>query len=105
MTERNSPPWAWLEIPPRHLAAYAGTGLWDERTIAEQATALAEADPGFVALIDGDTHVKRAKIVADAEALSAAMHARGLRPGDVIAFQVPNWREAMIINLAAAMSG
>ena len=105
MTERKSPPWAWLEIPPPHLAAYAGTGVWDERTIAEQATALAEADPGFVALIEGDEQVSRAQIVADAEALSAAMHARGLRPGDVIAFQVPNWREAMVINTAAAMSG
>lgn len=105
MTERKSPPWAWLEIPPPHLAAYAGTGVWDERTIAEQATALAEADPGFVALIEGDEQVSRAQIVADAEALSAAMHARGLRPGDVIAFQMPNWREAMVINTAAAMSG
>jgi len=105
MTERKSPPWAWLEIPPPHLAAYAGTGVWDERTIAEQATALAEADPGFVALIEGDMQITRAQIVADAEALSAAMHTRGLRPGDVIAFQVPNWREAMVINTAAAMSG
>ena len=82
-----------------------GTGVWDERTIADQADALAQADPGFVALIEGDTPVTRARIVGDAEALSAALHARGLRPGDVIAFQVPNWREAMVINLAAAMSG
>ena len=109
MTERKSPKWAWLEheparLPP-HLTAYAGTGLWDERTIAEQATALAEAAPGFVVLIEGETEVTRGEVVADAEALSAALHARGLRPGDVIAFQVPNWREAMVINLAAAMSG
>lgn len=106
MTERKSPKWAWLESRlPAHLAAYAGTGLWDERTIAEQATALAEADPGFVVLVEGETQVTRGQVVADAEALSAALHARGLRPGDVIAFQVPNWREAMVINLAAAMSG
>jgi acyl-CoA synthetase (AMP-forming)/AMP-acid ligase II len=109
MMERKSPPWAWLERHPRHLAphlaAYADKGLWDERTIAQAATALAEADPGFVALIEGETQVTRAEIVGDAEALSAAMHARGLRPGDVVAFQVPNWREAMVINLAAAMSG
>ena len=105
MTERRIPAWAWLEIPPPHLAAYADMGVWDERTIAEQAAVLAEADPGFVALIEGETQVTRGAIVADSEALSAAMHARALRTGDVIAFQVPNWGEAMIINLAAAMSG
>lgn len=105
MMERIAPPWAWLETPPPHLAGFAGTGVWDERTIAAQATALAEAEPGFVALIDGEVAVTRAAAVADAEALSAALHARGLRPGDVIAFQVPNWHEALVINLAAAMSG
>lgn len=105
MVERKSPPWAWLATPPPHLAAYAGTGVWDERTIAQQADALAEAEPEFVALVDGKVMVTRARLAADAEALSSALHARGLRPGDVIAFQVPNWHEAMVINLAAAMSG
>ncbi len=105
MMERNDPPWAWLKTPPPHLAAYAGTGLWDERTIAQQAQALTDADPDFVALIDGEVTMTRARALAEAEALSAALHARGLRPGDVLAFQVPNWREAMVINLAAAMSG
>lgn len=105
MMERIAPPWAWLETPPPHLAEFAGTGVWDERTIADQATALAEAEPGFVALVDGDVALTRADAVADAEALSAALHERGLRPGDVIAFQVPNWHEALVINLAAAMSG
>jgi acyl-CoA synthetase (AMP-forming)/AMP-acid ligase II len=105
MMERKDSPWAWLETPPPHLAAYAGTGAWDERTIAQQAEALAEADPDFVALIDGDVSVTRAQALVDAEALSAALYARGLRPGDVLAFQVPNWREAMVINLAAALSG
>lgn len=105
MMERNDSPWAWLETPPPHLAAYVGSGLWDERTIAQLAEAQAEADPNFVALIDGAVAVTRAQALADAEALCAALHARGLRPGDVLAFQVPNWREAMVINLAAAMSG
>lgn len=105
MMERNEKPWAWLKTTPPHLQRYAGTGVWDERTIAEQAEALAQHDPDFVALIDGDVHVTRAQAITDAEALSAALYARGMRPGDVLAFQVPNWHEAMIINLAAAMSG
>ncbi len=105
MTDRTPPPWNWLKTPPPHLAAYATAGVWDLRTIADQAEALTAADPDFVAFVDGDQLVTRAQVQADATALSAALHARGLRPGDVVAFQVPNWHEAAVINLAAAMSG
>ncbi|MBB4858393.1 acyl-CoA synthetase (AMP-forming)/AMP-acid ligase II [Novosphingobium chloroacetimidivorans] len=105
MMERTKKPWAWLATPPPHLQRYAGTGLWDERTIAEHAEALAHDDLGFVLAIDGVVEVTRAQALADAEALSAALHARGMRAGDVLAFQVPNWHEALVINLAAAMSG
>lgn len=99
-------PWAWMEIPPPHLRAFADAGAWDERTIATLADALAAADPAFVALEEADgTSLTRAQLIADAEALSVALHDRGLRPGDVLAFQVPNWREAAVINLAAALSG
>lgn len=101
----NAPPWAWLTVLPPHLARYAGAGVWDERTIADQAIEWAGIDPDFVALIDGNHRWTRAALLREAEALAAALHARGLRPGDVIAFQVPNWREAAAINLAAAFGG
>lgn len=105
MDERNAPPWAWLESPAPYQRAFAGKGLWDERTIADQAFALADADPDFVAFMDDGEKMTRAELLADAEALSVSLHARGLRAGDVVAFQVPNWREAAVINLAAALSG
>jgi acyl-CoA synthetase (AMP-forming)/AMP-acid ligase II len=103
--ERQLPPWSWMQIPAPHQNAFAGAGLWDERTIADHAYALTARDPDFVALNDDSGAITRAELLSDAEALSAALHARGLRPGDVLAFQVPNWREAAVINLAAAMSG
>ena len=71
----------------------------DERTIADQAYELAGAEPDFVAFVEGEAGLTRAQLLAQAEALSAALYARGLRPGDVVAFQVPNWREAAVINL------
>ncbi len=98
-------PWSWLTTPPPHLSAFAHQALWDERTLAQQADARADADPDFVALIDSIGSMSRAELVLESEALSTSLHERGLRPGDVIAFQVPNWREAGVINLAAAMSG
>ena len=105
MNDPPDQPWAWLPIPAPHQRAFAGARLWDERTIADMAEALAGEDPGFVALVDGEVTITRARLVADAQALAATLHARWLRPGDVIAFQVPNWHEAAVINLAAAMAG
>nr|WP_231708426.1 AMP-binding protein [Sphingomonas populi] len=99
------PPWAWLKTPPAHLAGYADAGVWDARTLATQAAALAQVDPDFIALIDGDVAVTRMQALTDARALAVSLHDRGLRAGDVVAFQMPNWHEAMIINLAAALSG
>ena len=101
----NAAPWDWLATPAPHQRTFADAGLWDQRTIADHAYALAEAAPDFVAFVEGEEVSTRAALVADAEALSAALYARGLRLGDVIAFQTPNWREAAVINLAAAMSG
>ena len=105
MNQRVSPPWAWLPIPAPHQLNFVGKGLWDERTIADMAEALAAEDPDFVAFVEGEATMTRAELLADARALAAALHVRGLRPGDVVSFQVPNWREAAVINLAAALSG
>ena len=105
MTTPNAAPWAWLPIPAPHQRAFAQSDAWDRRTLADQAIERANADPTFVALTDGQGTLTRAELVADAQALAAALHARGLRPGDVLAFQVPNWREAAVINLAAVFAG
>ncbi|HEY6870490.1 MAG TPA: AMP-binding protein [Novosphingobium sp.] len=105
MTELRRPPWNWLPIPAPHQQAFLGRGLWDERTIADMADALAEADPDFIAVRDGATTLTRAQLLADAAALARSLADRGLRPGEVVAFQVPNWHEAAVINLAAALSG
>src|SRR3546814_7205579 len=105
MNERKKTPWDWLLVPAPHLERFARAGLWDERTIADQAHALAADDPDAVAIVDGDRVITRAALLADAEALATAMYDRGLRPGDVIAFQLTNWPEAAVVNLAAALGG
>ena len=47
----------------------------------------------------------RAGLLRDAEALAVALADHGLIAGDVVSFQTPNWLEAAVINLAAALSG
>ncbi len=105
MDEHMVAPWAWMELPAPHQKAFAGRGLWAEKTIADLAVALADADPDFTIYASEDARLSRAHLIADAEALAVAMADLGLVAGDVVSFQTPNWIEAGILNLAAAMSG
>ena len=98
-------PWDWLELPAPHHREFARSGAWADLTIAELAEQRAEADPDGIALIAGETQMSWAALLADARALAASLRSLGLVPGDVVSFQTPNWAEAAVINLAAALSG
>jgi acyl-CoA synthetase (AMP-forming)/AMP-acid ligase II len=105
MTDSTVKPWDWLPIPAPHQAAFAANGAWGLKTLADLARERAAATPDFVCFVDGEGEYTFATVLAEAEALAAALQARGLVAGDVIAFQVPNWREAAVINLAAVIGG
>jgi acyl-CoA synthetase (AMP-forming)/AMP-acid ligase II len=90
-------------IPP-HLTRYA-TGYWRNQTLADMADILVAAQPNAPMFHAGESQYSCGQIYVDALALSASMAEHGLRPGDVISFLTPNWVEAAVINLAAAMSG
>jgi acyl-CoA synthetase (AMP-forming)/AMP-acid ligase II len=71
-------------------------------TIALEQTA---RDPGRVLVIEGERAVTRAEMLDAARRLGGALLARGIHPGAAIGFQLPNWWEACVINLAAALFG
>lgn len=97
-------PWDWLTIPPAHHAGHAARD-WQNKTIVDFARERAAADPDGVAVVDGVRELTWSQWLTEARRLAAGMQARGLAQGDVIAFQLPNWHEAAIVNLAAAMAG
>ncbi|WP_226016383.1 AMP-binding protein [Novosphingobium sp. FKTRR1] len=107
MTQAIAAPWDWVEKPAAHqrgfAEAWAAAGAL--QTIGALAEQRAATDPDFVAWIDGTGQLTFAQALVQARALAASLAARGLVAGDVIAFQVPNWREAAVINLAAAIGG
>jgi acyl-CoA synthetase (AMP-forming)/AMP-acid ligase II len=103
--ERATAPWAWLTPPASHHTEFAARGDWAGKTIGDHAYTLAEADPDFIQFVAGDIQVSRAALLTDAGALSVSLAELGLVAGDVVSFQTPNWIEAAVINLAAALSG
>ena len=105
MTDRVAPPWAWLEPPVPHHQRYTDVGLWAGKTIGESALEQADRHPDTVVFLGDPAQPTYAKLASDAEALAVSLVDLGLVPGDVVSFQTPNWHEAAVINLAAAMAG
>ncbi|HKX79337.1 MAG TPA: AMP-binding protein [Novosphingobium sp.] len=78
----------------------------EARPIAALAIERAERSPEATAIVEASgRRVSFAEIVGEARALAAGLVASGLQPGDTISFQLPNWREAVAINLAASLCG
>lgn len=81
------------------------SGDWANRTIAEFAADVVAATPNRILLIDGDNALTCRELYDRARRLAGYFDAIGLAPGHVVSFQLPNWWECAVINLAAAMTG
>jgi acyl-CoA synthetase len=96
------------DIDPELIARYLADGFWDEQTLgslladglreaaAEPFTVRSERRPYRGTLGDVDVLARR---------VAAGMRARGVKPGDAIAFQLPNWLEAAATFYAVAYLG
>ena len=80
-------------------------GDWTNRTIADFAAERVATHPDRILLIDGEHRLSCGDLHDRARRLAGYFDAVGLKPGDVVSFQLPNWWECSVINLAAAMTG
>ncbi len=85
--------------------AYRAAGHWRDETLTAVARRAVQADPGRVLLIEGDKRLTRGEAWGMASRLASFFIERGLKPGDVVSVQLPNWVEAAVIGLAARMAG
>lgn len=101
-----NPPMNWpIRRDPEACRRYRDSGAWRDRTIADLAREWADRAPDTEIFLDEARPVTYASLLADAEALAVSLWEMGLRPGDVISIQMPNWVEAAVINVAAALLG
>ena len=85
--------------------AWRDAGHWRDETLADVARAAVAADPDHVLLIEGERRVTRAEAWDQALRLAGFFRSKGLEPGDVVSFQLPNWVETAAIALAARICG
>lgn len=92
----------WSDTQARR---YLAERHWTRTTMVDAARAAVAAEPDHVLLIEGTRRVSRREAWDKALRVAGFFVARGLRPGDVVSFQLPNWWESAIIALAARMCG
>ncbi|MCZ6588497.1 MAG: AMP-binding protein [Alphaproteobacteria bacterium] len=87
------------------IAENTQSGIWRNKTLADLLDEQLARDPDRVLIIQGDSQLSASDINIQARALASALQQRGLVAGDVISCQLPNWQEAVVVDMAAAMLG
>ncbi len=80
-------------------------GEWAGLTIADRARRLAGSQPDFITHVCGGVECTAGQAWEQSGRLAAALWHQGFRAGDRLAFETPNWHEAVLIDLAACRLG
>ncbi len=80
-------------------------GHWHKVTLVDAARKTLAMNPDRIYQIEGKRSMTRGQVWDQSLRLAGFFLSRGLKPGDVISFQIPNWMEAAVIALAARMCG
>ena len=105
MTYRSDPSGFAVRWSDDLAAHYRAEGHWQDTTLVDSARSAVAQDPAKILLTEGQNQLSRGEAWDASLRLAAFFRSRGLVPGDVVAFQLPNWTETAIIALAARMNG
>ncbi|MGI6853667.1 AMP-binding protein [Mesorhizobium sp. 1B3] len=83
----------------------SAAGEWTGKTIADYARQRADEEPDAVAVTGETGGMTYAQLLDEAQALARGMLAAGVKRGETVSFQLPNWIEAVVVNLACALAG
>ena len=95
-------------VPEELRARYRREGLWTDDTLGALVDACVRAEPTLPVRIWSERRPFAAPLASvhqQACRLAAGLAARGVGPGDVVAFQLPNWAEAAATFFALSMLG
>lgn len=96
-------------MPPDWMELQRGSGLWPERVITDYMDDAAAWTPDRPAVVDTSGAEDRVfsyrQLQEAVDRVASALIARGVRPGEPVAFQLPNWWEFTVLQLALVRCG
>ncbi len=106
--DRADSRWTVRRVPPELERAYVDGGWWTDETLGTMvARQLAAHRASTVAIWSRSRGWKGnyADIDDEAHRLVTLLRDMGVQPGEAVAFQLPNWREAVVSFAALALGG
>jgi cyclohexanecarboxylate-CoA ligase len=80
-------------------------GTWANRLLGDWLDDAVRRHPEKLAIVDGRARISWSELAALAERAARAFLAIGIRPGDVVTVQLPNWHEFAVVALALERFG
>ena len=101
-------PWPIRAVPPALRDRYLDSGVWTDETLGALVDRSLAAAPDATINVWSESrpwHGTYSDVHSEAMQLLGVLRAEGLEAGDVVVFQLPNWREAIVAFYALAMGG
>src|SRR5512139_279039 len=92
-------------LTQEQIEEYTSQGYWLNRTITDYLDEVAEQNPDKTAFIDNRRQVTYAELRGVVDRCALGLLELGVRPGDVVSFQLPNWIEWVVVHYAATRIG
>lgn len=92
-------------LTPERTARETGAGFWRDKVITDFLDEHAAATPDKLAFVDSTRQVTFAGLKEEVDRVARGLLARGVGPGDVVSFQLPNCIEWIVVHFAASRIG
>jgi cyclohexanecarboxylate-CoA ligase len=92
-------------LTPEKIDEFTRQGYWVDRTITDYLDEMVDRDPDKVAFVDSRRQVTYRQLQQEVDRCALGLLELGVRSGDVVSFQLPNWIEWVVVHYAATRIG
>lgn len=92
-------------LDDERIARETGAGYWAGRLITDFLDDYAQRTPDKIAFVDAQREITFAQLKLEVDRLAGGFLAHGIRRGDVVAFQLPNCIEWIVVHYAITRVG
>jgi len=92
-------------LTEQRLERHREAGEWQDETLLDHFEAALDRDPDAEAVVDPRLRLTYAEVDDRSDRLATGLRAAGLKEGDVVTVQLPNWSEWLVVRLGLMKLG